>query len=145
MSVMAYGALVERTVPVSRAKIYSLLVDEFGAIDKLMGDAVESVTLEGDGIGAIRHVRARGVPGVLSERLDTAYDGRVFSYSVVGESSLPVESYVAVVTLADAPDGGCAISWGSNWVPNGAPVANVRAMLTALYNRLIDALVRAGS
>ena len=38
---MAYGALVERTVPVSRAKIYSLLVDEFGGIGKLMGDAVE--------------------------------------------------------------------------------------------------------
>jgi hypothetical protein len=144
MSVMAYGALVERTVPVSRAKIYSLLVDEFGAIDKLMGDAVESVTLEGDGIGAVRHVRARGVPGVLSERLDTAYDGRVFSYSLVGESSLPVDDYVAVVTLADAPNGGCAISWGSNWVPKGAPVDAVRAMLTALYGNLIDALVRAG-
>jgi len=139
---MAYAALVERTVPVSRAKIYSLLVDEFGAIDKLMGDAVESSTLEGDGIGAVRHVRAKGVPGVLSERLDTAYDGRVFSYSLVGESSLPIESYVAVVTLADAPNGGCAISWGSNWVPKGAPAEDVREMLTGLYDRIIDALVR---
>jgi len=141
---MAYAALVERTVPVSRAKIYSLLFDEFGAIDKLMGDAVESSTLEGDGIGAVRHVRAKGVPGVLSERLDTAYDGRVFSYSLVGESSLPIESYVAVVTLADAPNGGCAISWGSNWVPKGAPAEDVRKMLTALYERIMDALVRAG-
>jgi len=141
---MAYGALVERTVPVSRAKIYSLLVDEFGAIDKLMGDAVESCTLEGEGIGAVRHVRAAGVAGVLSERLDTAYDGRVFSYSLVGESSLPIESYVAVVTLADEPNGGCAISWGSNWVPKGAPVEDVRKMLTGLYNSIIDALVRAG-
>jgi len=142
---MAYGALVKRSIPVSRAKIYALLVDEFGAIDKLMGDAVESCTLEGDGIGAIRHVRARGVPGVLSERLDTAYDGRVFAYSLVGESSLPLEDYVAVVTLADAPNGGCAISWGSNWVPKGASVEQVREMLTGLYNQIIDALVRAGT
>ncbi|MEX2206328.1 MAG: SRPBCC family protein [Myxococcota bacterium] len=142
---MAYGALVERTVPVSRARLYSLLVDEFGAIGKLMGDAVESCTLEGDGIGAVRHVRARGVPGVLSERLDTAYDGRVFSYSLVAESSLPLEHYVAVVTLADAPNGGCAIAWGSNWLPKGAPADQVRAMLTGLYNGIIDALVRAAT
>lgn len=141
---MAYAALVERTIPVSRAKIYSLLVDEFGAIDKLMGDAVESCKVEGNGVGMVRHVRAKGVAGVLSERLDTAYDGRVFSYSLVGESSLPLEYYVAVVTLADAPNGGCAISWGSNWAPKGAPVESVRKMLTGLYESLIDALVRAG-
>ena len=140
---MAYAALVERTVPVPRAKIYSLLVDEFGEIGKLMGDAVESCTLEGEGIGAVRHVRAKGMPGVLSERLDTAYDGRVFSYSLVGESALPLAYYNAVVTLADAPNGGCAISWGSNWVPKGAPAEDVRKMLTGLYHGVIDALVRA--
>src|SRR5688500_17809523 len=132
---MPYGALVERTVPVSRAKIYSLLVDDFGAIGKLMGDFVESCTLEGEGIGSVRHVRAKGVPGVLSERVDTAYDGRVFSYSLVGETSLPLAYYNAVVTLADAPNGGCAISWGSNWVAKGAPVESVRKMLTDLYNQ----------
>jgi hypothetical protein len=140
---MPYGALVERTVPVSRAKIYSLLVDDFGAIGKLMGDAVESCTLEGEGIGAVRHVRARGMPGVLSERMDTAYDGRVFSYSLVGPSSLPLEYYNAVVTLADAPGGGCAIAWGSNWVAKGAPAEQVRALLVGLYDNIIDALVQA--
>jgi hypothetical protein len=141
---MPYGALVERTVPVSRAKIYSLLVDDFGAIGKLMGDAVESCTLEGEGIGAVRHVRARGMPGVLSERMDTAFDGRVFSYSLVGPSSLPLEYYNAVVTLADAPGGGCAIAWGSNWVAKGAPAEQVRALLVGLYDNIIDALVAAG-
>ncbi|MGH2900833.1 MAG: SRPBCC family protein, partial [Solirubrobacteraceae bacterium] len=120
------------------------LVDDFGAIDKLMGAAVESCTLEGKGIGAVRHVRAAGVPGILSERLDTAYDGRLFSYSLVGECALPLEDYVAVVTLADAPNGGCAISWGSNWVAKGAPADDVRKMLTGLYEGIIDALVRVG-
>ena len=141
---MPYAALVERTIPVSRAKVFSLLVDDFGAIGKLMGDFVESCTLEGEGIGAVRHVRAKGVPGVLSERLDTAYDGRVFSYSLVGETSLPLADYVAVVTLADAPNGSCAIAWGSNWVAKGAPESDVRKMLTDLYNQLIDAVERAG-
>ena len=141
---MAYGARVERTIPVPRARIFALLVDEFGAIDKLMGAAVESCKVEGSGIGMVRHVRAAGLPGLLSERLDAAHDGRLFSYSLVGESPLPLDDYVAVVTLADAPNGGCAISWASNWVAKGAPVEAVRKMLTGLYEGIIDALVRAG-
>jgi hypothetical protein len=139
---MAYGALVERTVPVSRAKIYALLVD-FGGIGKLMGDSVESCTLEGSGIGALRRVKAKGVAGEMVERLDAALEGRLMSYSIVAPCSLPLEYYQAVVTLDDAPGGGCAIQWGSNWVAKGAPEDSVRRMLTGLYNRIIDALVRA--
>lgn len=140
---MPYGALVERTVPVPRAKIYSLLVDDFGEMKRLMGDAVESCTLEGKGVGAVRRVRAKGVAGEMVERLDAALDGRLMSYSIVAPTSLPIEHYCAVVTLADAPGGGCAIEWGSNWVAKGAPEDSVRRMLTGLYNRIIDALVRA--
>ncbi|HTO53416.1 MAG TPA: SRPBCC family protein [Myxococcota bacterium] len=139
---MPYGALVERTVPVSRAKLYSLLVDDFGEMKKIMGDAVESCVLEGRGVGAIRRVRARGVPGEMAERLDAAFDGRLMSYSIVGPTSLPLEYYVATVTLADAPDGGCAIQWASNWTAKGAPEDSVRRMLTGLYNGIIDALVK---
>jgi len=140
---MPYGALVQRTVPVSRAKIYSLLVDDFGEMKKLMGDAVESCTLEGSGVGAVRRVKAKGVAGEMVERLDAALDGRLMSYSIVAPSSLPIEYYNAVVTLYDAPGGGCAIQWGSNWVAKGAPEDSVRRMLTGLYDRIIDALVRA--
>jgi hypothetical protein len=139
---MAYGALVERTVPVARARIYALLAD-FGGIGKLMGDAVESCTLEGEGVGAVRRVRARGVAGEMVERLEAALPGQLISYSIVAESSLPLDHYCAVVTLADAPGGGCAISWGSNWVAKGAPEDSVRRMLTGLYDSIIDALLRA--
>ena len=55
---MAYGALVERTVPVPRATIYALLAD-FGGIGKLMGDAVESCTLEGTAASARSAASAR--------------------------------------------------------------------------------------
>jgi hypothetical protein len=79
---------------------------------------------------------------MLSERLDAAFDGRMFAYSLVSESALPIAYYSAVVTLADAPNGGCAIAWGSNWVPKGAPVEEVRKMLTGLYDTIIDAIVR---
>jgi hypothetical protein len=141
---MAYGALVERTVPVPRATIYALLAD-FGGIGKLMGDAVESCELEGSGVGAVRRVRARGVAGEMVERLEAALPGLLISYSIVAECSLPLDHYCAVVTLADAPGGGCAISWGSNWVAKGAPEDSVRRMLMGLYDSIIDALVRAAS
>jgi polyketide cyclase/dehydrase/lipid transport protein len=140
---MPYAALVEKTVPVSRKKIYSLLVDDFGDMKKIMGDAVESCALEGSGVGAIRRVRARGVAGEMAERLDAALDGRLMSYSIVGPVSLPLEHYCAVVTLDDAPGGGCKISWGSNWTAKGAPVDSVRRMLEGLYSNLIEAFVRA--
>jgi polyketide cyclase/dehydrase/lipid transport protein len=141
---MAYSVLVERTVPVSRQKIYALLAD-FGGIGKIMGDAVESCELEGSGIGSIRRVKARGSSDVLAERLDAALDGKLISYSLVSPTSLPIEYYNAVVTLHDAPGGGCRIEWGSNWFPKNAPVDSVRRMLSGLYNGIIDALARGAS
>jgi len=139
---MPYAALVERTVPVPRKKLYALLAD-FGGIGKIMGDAVESCVLEGEGIGSIRRVKAKGSPDVLAERLDAAVDGLLISYSLVGPSSLPLEYYNAVVTLRDAPGGATTIEWGSNWFPKGAPEDSVRRMLIGLYSAIIEQLVAA--
>ena len=139
---MPYKALVEKSVPVPRAKMHALLAD-FGGIGKVMGDAVESCVLEGEGIGSIRRVKARGSNDVLAERLDAALDGRLISYSLVSPSSLPLEYYNAVVTLHDAPGGGTLVEWGSNWVAKGAPEDTVRRMLNGLYTNIIDALVKA--
>jgi len=139
---MAYEALVERTVPVPRATIYALLAD-FGGVGKLMGEAVEACHCTGTGVGAVRRVRVRGVAGELVERCEALLPNQLMSYSIVAECSLPIDHYCAVVTLSDAPGGGCAIAWGSNWVPKGAPEDSVRRMLTGLYDSIIDALLRA--
>lgn len=137
---MAYGALVERTVPLSRAEFFARLAD-FGGIGKYMGDAVEKVESRGEGIGMVRSVTARGVQGTMDERLEALVDGRLLSYSIVNETTLPLERYHAVVELEDAPGGGCHVRWGSNWIAKGAPEDSVRRMLTGLYGRLIDGLV----
>ncbi len=138
---MAYSVLVERTVAVPRSKVYAALVD-FGGIQKLLPDGIESCTLEGSGIGALRHIVLKGQPGKVVERLESAYDGHLFSYSIVAESPLPLDHYHAVVQLEDAPNGGTHIAYGSNWVAKGAPEADVKAMLTGLYNAIIDAIVK---
>ncbi|MGH7804586.1 MAG: SRPBCC family protein [Candidatus Binatia bacterium] len=140
---MPYCALLERTVPLSRARVFARLVD-FGDVAKLAPDEVESVELEGDGIGSVRTVRVKGVPGPLQERLEAAIDGRMMSYSIINETPLPFVAYHAVVELADAPNGGCTIRWGSNWIAKGASEDDVRNLVTGLYARLIDGIVKLG-
>jgi len=135
---MAYGALVERTSPMSRTEFFARLAD-FGGIGKFMPE-VESVEMQGDGVGAVRTVRVRGVPGAMEERLEALVDGRLLSYSIINETPLPLERYHAVVELDDASGGGCRVRWGSNWVAKGVPDAQVREMLVGLYGRLIDGI-----
>lgn len=140
---MAYSVLVERTIPVSRAKVFATLMD-FGGIDKLLPDMIESIRLEGSGIGALRHIKIKDTPGTVVERLDGAYDGHVFSYSIVAENPLPFDRYHAHVRCEDAQNGGCYIAYGSNWVPRGASFDEVKTMVNGLYNTIIDAIAKRG-
>ena len=138
---MPYRVLVERVIPVSRAKVFACLMD-FGGVGKLLSDAIESCEVQGSGVGAVRTIKLKGTPGQVVERLECAYDQQVFSYSMIAECPLPLDRYHAVVTLADAPNGGCRIAWGSNWEPKGTPESEVAAMLTGLYNDLVDSLAK---
>ena len=140
---MAYAALVERTVKLSPKKVYAYLID-FGGVGKLLSEDVESVKMRGEGIGAVRVVRLKGMDSDLEERLEATIDQRLLSYSLTKNAVLPVEAYHAVVELAEAPGGGCSIRWGSNWIAKGAPEAEIRPMLEGLYNKLIDGMVKLG-
>ena len=140
---MSYCALLERTVALPRARVFARLVD-FGGVAKLAPDEVESVELEGDGIGSVRTVHIKGVPAGIRERFEAAIDQRMMSYSIVNETPLPFERYHAVVELADAPNGGCTIRWGSNWIAKGASEDEVRQLVLGLYGRLIDGIVKLG-
>jgi hypothetical protein len=135
---MAYGALVERTIPMSRKEFFARLAD-FGGIGKFMPE-LESVEMKGDGVGAVRTVRVKGIPVGMEERLEALVDGRLLSYSIINETPLPLQHYHAVVELDDAPGGGCRVRWGSNWIAKGVPDAQVREMLVRLYGNLIDGL-----
>ena len=140
---MAYAALVEKTVPLSRRRFFAVLMD-FGGIAKLAPDQVDKLECVGEGIGAVRTVHLTGVPTPVVERLEVAYDERVFAYSMIDPGMMPFEHYLAVVELADAPNGGCQVRWGSNWVAKGLPEAAVRQMVTGLYEQLIAGVVAAG-
>jgi hypothetical protein len=140
---MAYAALIERTVAVPRARFFAQLAD-FGAVGKFMPDTIESVEMQGQGIGAVRKVSVKGMPGQIHERLEAAFDQRLLSYSIVANPGLPVDHYHAVVELSDAPGGKTLVRWGSNWEAKGAPVAEVRSLLEGFYTAIIDGIVKAG-
>lgn len=140
---MGYSVVVERTVKLSPKQVYAHLID-FGGVAKLVPDAVESVKMRGEGVGGVRVVRLAGTSDDLEERLEAAVPNRLLSYSLIKNTVLPVDAYHAVVELADAPGGGCTIRWGSNWVAKGASEAEIKPMLTDLYNKLIDGMVRLG-
>lgn len=138
---MAYKASYEADVKSSRQKVFATLMD-FGGIDKLLpSDAVISIACEGQGVGAVRTIQlseAAGFPGQVIERLDAAYDERLFAYSIMGVPSLPVDEYVAVVELSDTADGGCHVKWSSNWVTTGGMTeAEMAATLAGLYETLV--------
>jgi len=136
---MGYCVVVDKTIPVARSKVFACLMD-FGGVGKLLGDAVASCTVEGSGVGAVRTIKLNGMDGQGVERLECASEQSVFSYSIIAPSPLPVDYYHAVVTLSDAPGGGTRVVWGSNWLAKGAPEAEVKAMLTGLYENLIGAM-----
>ncbi|TDU31459.1 polyketide cyclase/dehydrase/lipid transport protein [Panacagrimonas perspica] len=139
---MGYSALVERTIKLSPKRTYSILVDDFGGIGKLLPEDVESVSMRGSGIGGVRVVRLKGTSSDLEERLEAAFDGRLMSYSLIKNDVLPLTAYHAVVELADAPGGGTTIRWCSNWIAKGAPEAEVKPMLEGLYNKIIDVIAK---
>ena len=140
---MPYAVLVERTIPVPRQRVFAALMD-FGGVGTLSAGGTEKVECVGEGVGAVRTVHIRGLPTPVVERLDVAHDGRVFAYSIINETALPLERYIAVVELDDAPDGGCRVRWGSNWVAKGAPEAEIKPMLSGLYNKIIDSIEKQG-
>ncbi|MGE0861758.1 MAG: SRPBCC family protein [Gammaproteobacteria bacterium] len=136
---MPYKAQVQRHERCPRQKLFDALMD-FGAIARLDPEHIATCRVEGEGVGAIRRFTLVGNPEELAERLECAFDGRVFSYSVITPNSLGLEYYHAVVMLEDAADGGCDVTWGSNWFSRNVPDAEMVPLLNAMYVNLIDAM-----
>ena len=140
---MAYDALVERNISTSRSEVFASLYD-FGGIKKILPDAIGSCESIGEGVGAVRTIVLADGSGTVVERMDIAHDESVFGYSIIENDALPVENYVAIVTLADTKDGGTHISWGSNWsATGGAPEEEVQGALEGLYAAIIDGMAAA--
>ena len=139
---MAYNVQVQKTLAMSRAKVFAALTD-FGGVAKILPDAIKSCELVGSGIGSVRNIVLTD-GGKVSERLEMAHDQSVFAYSIVENNALPVENYFACVTLADDGKGGTNVVWASNWTAKGTPESDIKPMLEGLYTALLDGIAKAG-
>ncbi len=132
-----YKVLVEKVLDMPRKKVFDILV-QFGGLEKILPDMIESLELTGSGLGALRTVKIKG-GGTVIERLDAAFDQRLFAYTITFNDIMPFENYCAVVTLEDAGDKTLA-RWGSNWDAKGTSEEEIKGMLTTLYGTLLDGL-----
>lgn len=119
-------------------------VSDFGNLARL--DVVESCTVAGSGVGAVRTVVfADAKLGRVVERLE-AHDPerRTLSYSIINDDcALPVEDYLATVTVVPDGPGACMLEWGSAFRLKGMEEADARRMFEGFYREAIDVARRA--
>jgi carbon monoxide dehydrogenase subunit G len=117
------------------------LVRDFGGIGRWAA-AVESVTLEGEGVGAVRTI---GLPGglKLQERLEAIDERtRTLSYSIVGSHPLPFGEYLSTIRLAEDGDG-CQVDWSSTFEPRAGAETQAAGMVEGIYRGGIAGLKKA--
>src|SRR5208283_3159779 len=97
---------VKVNIPVAADQVWQTLRD-FGGMDK-WAFGVASLSLSGMGLGAVRTISFQDGAEVV-ERLESLDDaGRRLSYTIL-ESTLPVEGYVASLTVRDLGPAGCEV------------------------------------
>jgi uncharacterized protein YndB with AHSA1/START domain len=92
------------------------LLEDFGAIQRWwptdVSAPIERVTLEGDGVGMIRHIHNRGAAHVVSERLDFIEpSSRTLVLSIVGTRPVGITAYVAEGHVVGLGDERCRIDY----------------------------------
>lgn len=81
----------------SRKQSFDTLM-AFGGLEKILPNMIESLELVGRGIGALRTVKLKG-GGTVVERMDAAFDERLFDYAITFNDVMPFKNYCAAVTL----------------------------------------------
>jgi Polyketide cyclase / dehydrase and lipid transport len=117
------------------------LIRDFGGIQRFAA-AVESVSVQGEGVGAVRTLTMPG--GVtLQERLEALDDGaRTLRYAIVGPHPFPFSDYLATIRLSEDADG-CQIEWSSTFTPRAGAEAQASAMVEGIYRGGIAGLKKA--
>jgi hypothetical protein len=123
---------VSETVAAPAAKVWEILGD-FGGVTKWGGAMLQSCTVEGSGVGAVRRI---GLPGGLSivERLE-AFDapGRSLSYAIIEKSPIPVKNYLSTLKVVEAGPGASRVDWSSTFEPDGASEEQAQGMIRGVY------------
>jgi len=81
-------------------------------------------------------VRTLGMAGGLSlrERLEAQDDAaRRFSYSIIGESPLPLRDYFSTVTVEPDGEDACRVDWRGRFEPKGGDESGPARIVHGIY------------
>ena len=129
-------------------QVWDLLAD-LGGIERLLPEGgiagfpdTESVSMQGQGQGAIRSVQLAG--GVtLRERFDVIdVASHTIIYVGLPPNPLPINDYRATIALTALGPARTRVDWSSTGEPNGASLEEIRPMLETLHTALIDGVRR---
>jgi mxaD protein len=114
------------------------VISDFNGLTKFISAIVDSTT-EGTGVGAVRTLTLENGAQIV-ERLESL-DGqaRKLGYSIL-TSPLPLEGYVAVMTVLALDDDRCKLVWSSTFQPHGAPESEVKNILEGIYSMGFEGL-----
>ncbi len=128
---------VKVNIPVAADQVWQTLRD-FGGMDK-WAFGVASLSLSGMGLGAVRTITFNDGAEVV-ERLESLDDaGRRLSYTIL-ESTLPVEGYVASLSVRDLGPAGSEVEWFSTFGAKGATEEEVSRLLQVAYRKSLASL-----
>jgi NADPH2:quinone reductase len=128
---------VKVNIPAAADRVWQTLRD-FGGVDK-WAPGVAGLSLKGAGVGAVRTVLYKDGSRVV-ERLESSNEaGRHLSYTIL-ESSLPVEGYVASLTVRDLGPADSEVEWFSTFGAKGATEEEVSRLLTLVYRKALSSL-----
>lgn len=133
---------VSERVEASADRVWELLGD-FGGVVRWGGPALQSCTVEGEGVGAIRRITGPGGMQIV-ERLEARDDtARSLSYAIVEKSPIPIRDYLATVTVTEEGPHACRVEWRGTFQPDGAPPETGEAILRQVYTGGIEGVRRA--
>lgn len=133
---------VNESIAAPAARVWELVRD-FGGVAQWGGPALQSCTVEGAGVGAVRRI---GLPGglAIAERLEALDDaGRTLSYAIVGKSPIPVKDYLATIRIVEDGPQASRVDWSSNFEPDGASAEQAQALVRGVYTGGIAGLRKA--
>lgn len=119
------------------AAVWEKIADFGGLGDWMPG--IESCELEGEGVGATRHL-AMGPMKVVErlEKLDPAT--RTLAYSIV-EGPMPVQDYLATITVTETGAESCHVDWTATFgLPDGVPADKIVPAMEGAYGGALGAL-----
>jgi len=127
---------VSESLAAPAAKVWGLLGD-FGGVAKWGGSMLQSCTVDGSGVGAVRTI---GLPGGASiqERCE-AYDdaGRALTYSIVGTSPIPIRNYVSTCRVVETGANQCRVDWEGRFEPDGVAEEQAQSLVRGIYTGAI--------